>query len=644
MMELGLIAVILVLVLVFIVFKMSGMVRYVPNNRCAVVERLWSSKGSLTGGVIALDGEAGFLPDVLRGGIHFFKPFTYRLWIHPIVTVGANEIGYVFARSGAVLPASQSLASNAVAHDFQDVRAFLQQGGQKGPQRAILRGGVHPLNSAQFVVVCKEQIFALNLDPTEQAMLQSTQALLADIKGFDPVVIDGDKDQIGVVTTLDGPTLGSGELIAPIVGADPADAQTYHHAFQDAEAFLRGGGFRGRQYQPLSEGSYYINRLFATVELRPKTVIKVGHVGVVVSNIGREQPIEANSVNKHGDLVGEGYKGVRARSLSPGKYAFNPYAGYIEEIQTTNIILRFEEGAISTHKLDANLKEIQLITKDAFEPILPLSVVLHIDVQKAAKVVQRFGNLPQLVNETIDPLVASWFKNTAQQRGIIELIQARDEVQKLAMDEMKVKFSAFDIELVDVLIGTPRGEGIERILQQLRDRQIAKEQVDTYRAQKDAADQQRTLNDAQAQAEAQGGITRSKVGIEVAENEGQAKVKRAQQEAQQITVLAEANARAAKLQGEGEGGRLASIGAGEAAAVEAKVKASGGANFQMVTAIMGRMADAIEKGKLPIVPQTLITSGEGAQSGNALVQLLEALLSNQLPKLPQEAVVEAPQA
>ena len=44
----------------------------IPNNRVGIVEKLWSPKGSVTEGrILALDGEAGFQADVLRGGIHF---------------------------------------------------------------------------------------------------------------------------------------------------------------------------------------------------------------------------------------------------------------------------------------------------------------------------------------------------------------------------------------------------------------------------------------------------------------------------------------------------------------------------------------------------------------------------------------------
>ena len=47
-------------------------IRYIPNNRVGIVEKLWSPRGSVPEGrIIALDGEAGFQADVLRGGVHF---------------------------------------------------------------------------------------------------------------------------------------------------------------------------------------------------------------------------------------------------------------------------------------------------------------------------------------------------------------------------------------------------------------------------------------------------------------------------------------------------------------------------------------------------------------------------------------------
>ena len=68
-------------IVVLLLIYAAGIIRYVGNNRVAIVEKLWSGKGSIDGGFIALAGEAGFQPDVLRGGFHFFFPFQYRVHI-----------------------------------------------------------------------------------------------------------------------------------------------------------------------------------------------------------------------------------------------------------------------------------------------------------------------------------------------------------------------------------------------------------------------------------------------------------------------------------------------------------------------------------------------------------------------------------
>ena len=73
------------------------------------------------------------------------------------------------------------------------------------------------------------------------------------------------------------------------------------------EKFLQAGGLRGRQLQTLVEGTYYINRLFATVEMIPKTVIEVGNVGVVVSYTGETGVDLTGDQYKHGELVNEAH-------------------------------------------------------------------------------------------------------------------------------------------------------------------------------------------------------------------------------------------------------------------------------------------------------------------------------------------------
>ncbi|TGT32045.1 flotillin family protein, partial [Mesorhizobium sp. M4B.F.Ca.ET.169.01.1.1] len=52
-----------------ILFWRSGMVRYIPNDRLGILEKLWSFRGSVSDGFIALNREAGYQPEVVRGGL-----------------------------------------------------------------------------------------------------------------------------------------------------------------------------------------------------------------------------------------------------------------------------------------------------------------------------------------------------------------------------------------------------------------------------------------------------------------------------------------------------------------------------------------------------------------------------------------------
>ena len=605
-------------------------VRYIPNDRIGIVEKRWSSKGSIPSGIIALHGEAGYQPQVLRGGVHFLNVFQHKIHVLPLVTITQGRVGYVFARDGRQLDPAQALASNVAATDFQDVIAFMRAGGQRGPQRQILREGTYALNLAQFVVVTQDKVFYLPLNKEEDAVFRRMADVIGERGGFSPVVLKGSDDLVGIVTVHDGPSLGAGDIIAPPVGSDPLDVTTYHNNFQDPEKFLRAGGQRGRQMQVLVEGTYYINRLFATVETIPKTVIEVGHVGVVVSYTGEESADLSGDDYKHGELVAKGCRGVWSEPLLPGKYAFNTYAGKVVTVPTTNIILKWNKNESGSHRYDENLSEVALITKDAFEPTLPLSVVVHIDYRKAPLVIQRFGDVKRLVEQTLDPMVAAYFKNIGQTRTLIQLIQDRANIQKLSSEEMKAKFNHYNLELEEVLIGTPGSsvgdKHIELILTQLRSRQIAEEQVETYSRQEKASVKERELREAEARARAQQLLTQSEIEITVQSNNGKAEYQRAVQQAAQIRTLAEAEADKIKLVAEADAERAARVGIGEAIAIEEQVRAYGGPKFQLTQQVMSRFAEAVQESGVDVVPRVVIGSQSGSGSGSNIMEGLLAML------------------
>jgi uncharacterized membrane protein YqiK len=476
-------------------------------------------------------------------------------------------------------------------------------------------------------VFAGEQSFYLPLNHEDKEMFLRMAKLIAQRHGFVPVVIEGSEDKVAIVTVHDGPSLGTGEIIAPIVGTDPSDAQRFHNNYQDPERFLAAGGRRGRQLQVLVDGTYFLNRLFATVELLPKTIVEVGHVGVVVSYTGEIGTDLSGTEYKHGELVRRGQRGVWNEALLPGKYAFNTYAGKVIMVPTTNFILKWIRNESGLHRFDENLREVSLITKDAFEPSLPLSVVVHIDYRKAPLVIQRFGDIKKLVEQTLDPMVSAYFKNIAQTRTLIQLLQDRAMIQKLAGEEMAEKFSHYNLELEEVLIGTPTGSTedsrIEVILTQLRTRQIAEEQVETYARQEKAAVKERLLREAEARAAQQQKLTESELSIQIQSNQGKADYQRALQQSSQIRALAEAQAE-----------KAARIGVAEAIAIEEQVRAYGGPQFQLTQQVMSRFAEAIQQSRVDVVPKIVIgasgSNANGGASGSVMEALLTMLLSDKL--------------
>ena len=471
-------------------------------------------------------------------------------------------------------------------------------------------------------------IKAINISRQDRNELLTMQQTLEQRNGFTPVIIMGnqveDTDQMCIVTVHDGLPLEQGEIIANDVGPE-------HSNFQDPEKFLELGGRRGKQIRVLTDGTYFINRLFATVEYRPKTVVPIGFVGVVVSFFGKEGVDTTGIDYKHGELVANGCKGVLEKPLMSGKYAFNTDAGKVVLVPTTNIILKWNKSETGAHKYDENLTEVDIITKDAFEPSLPLSVVMHIDYKQAPWVIQRFGDITMLVNQSLDPLVSAYFKDVAQTKTLIELIQERSEIRERAVEEMHEKFQKYNLQLEEVLIGTPKTNAgdimIENILTQLRERQIAEEKKITYQKQQEAAESEKSLREAEATASQQVFLTKSKIQIEVERNSGAALASKAEQEANQITALARANSTKIRLEGEAEASKESNVGLAKAQAIDAQVKAYGGAEYRIIQEIADKLSDAIKNAHVDIVPKTVVNMGGSGENGeNGSGTIIDALL------------------
>jgi uncharacterized membrane protein YqiK len=626
---------------------------YIPQDKIGIVEKFWSTRGSLCEGrIIALNREAGFQADILRGGIHFgYYPWQYRIHRQPLVTVGEGRLAYVYARDGKPLLATQTLGRVVECNSFQDARAFLETGGERGRQRAILREGVFAINTALFVVITEDTVYSGPVLEAEPKKYSGWQEDLLRIDGFSPVVIgpaargnspppppgsifvgpDPNSDQIGVVTVHDGPTIPSGEIIAPEVGGADSNGHNY---FQDPEAFLRLGGRRGKQLQVLTDGTFFINRWFATVDKPPKTVIPIGYVGVIVSYYGKAGQDLTGKSFRYGEQVDPGERGVWKSALPPGKYALNPYALKVELVPTLNFVLRWISGQSEAHQYDTDLSSIALITADGYEPLLPLSLVVHIDYEKASSVIQRFGDVKSLVSQTLDPILTAYFRDVAQSSSMLDLLTKREELQQRATLELGRRFANYDINCVAVLIGRPESLGvagsadpIELLFDQLRARRLAAEQKETYVKQQETARQLRELNEATAAAAKQAELTQTKIEIEVAANRGSAQLAEVEGLAKRDIARAEGESRASELLGRGEAARVSQVGEAEANVNRLKVEAYRDPRLFA----LNLLGEQLSKSTQPLVPERVLLFGQAQENGSASPRieasgLLSALL------------------
>ena len=284
----------------------------VAKDQIGIVNKKWVIFGRNRtlpdGAILALNGEAGWQADTLAPGIHFgLWAWQYSVILAPFTTIDKNQIGIVEARDGRPLSSGRVLARAVECNSFQSARAFLVNGGERGPQISIIPPGAYRINTALFSVAAAE-------------------------------VLEIPDNQVGIVTVKDGAPLPTGEIAGKEVPG--------HRMFQDAETFISAGGHKGLQEQVVLAGRYFINPRFATVEIQPMTQVPIATVGVVIAYVGMEGEDQSGEAFKHGNLVKKGQKGVWVDPLDPGKYPINPYTHKVEIVPTANIVLNWPAGTL----------------------------------------------------------------------------------------------------------------------------------------------------------------------------------------------------------------------------------------------------------------------------------------------------------
>ena len=574
----------LVLLLVFIMFAslFTGAV-LISERQVGVVVKRWGGRGLEPGRLIALGGEAGYQADTLAPGLHFrLWRWQYRILKVPVTVVPQGEIALVLAADGAAIPAERILAKIVDCDNFQDARKFLVNAGEKGRQLGMLTGGTYRINSALFTIITSHT--------AENHGMAAMQLELTRVN----------TDMVGIVTTLDGRPIEAGEIAGQTIAG--------HENFQNAQAFLDGGGSRGLQEQVLLSGTWNLNPWFVQVEQVPMVHIPIGHIGVVISFVGKAHEDVSGLEFKHGDLVNVGHKGVWVTPLYPGKHPLNTRVMKVELVPTTNIVLNWATRT-EAHHYDEKLQSITVRSKDGFAFNLDVSQIIHVGALDAPKVISRVGSMQNLVDHVLQPIVGNYFRNSAQDYTVLDFLSARSQRQVDAADHIRTAIGAYDVQAIDTLIGDINPPA--QLMQTQTDRKIAEEQRKTYETQEAAQKQRQQLVRQTSLADIQQQVVGAEQGVSIAELHANATVKQATGEAEST-----------RLRAIGEAEAIRATGTAKAEAYRAGVEALGTQGYTVM-----QLMQIVGDSNVRIVPDVAVS---GATANPGLVDgLLGVMLRNQ---------------
>lgn len=603
---------------------------------------------------IAFNGEAGYQEELLMPGLRFKLWPLYLIEKHPWVQVPAGEIGVVIAQVGHPLPiGAKSAVYKKEFANFSRVKEFIEKGGQKGVQRPVLPpGSLLPIHPVGFLVITKKQVYGIPIAPeirelggkrgnelTPDAFGLKSEQL--NVVLIEPRLDENNKsiDVVGIVTVNDGDPLSAGDIASRLGGFEDisklestqatsdlllmetilANKNTVHNNYQDFQAFIDNGGRIGLQHDPLLYGMYNLNPFLVNVEIAPMLVIEQGQVAVIKSYVGLPSQDTSGEEFKFGSIVRPGHRGIWREALRTGKYPLNSHCYKAEIVPTAILNLNWAEASSQAHNLDQNLKQIVAKSREGFVFKIDLQVQIHIPDTQASKVISMVGSVRNLVNEVLQAAVGNHFRNKLQSMPAISFIEKRDEIQTAATEYIEAKLKDYNVEtrgvyIQDVVLP-------EELVQVLTQREIANQEIQTYKKKEEAQQQRISTEKAKGTADMQAELAKSSVNVDIKRNE-----------AQQVKIQAEAYQYKREAEGRGDssyvtetgkakGAEIEAVGLARAKAAEELRKAVGEQGTTLVNAI-----DAVMKGDKKIVPEILVAGGNGSMDG--LAATLMKFLSN----------------
>src|ERR1700683_2024593 len=552
-------------ILLAVVYVMMSFRRVGPAEVGLVLKRVSTRK--LSGdNVIAFQGEAGYQADLLLPGMRWKPWLLYEVEKFPWVQIPAGEIGVAIAQVGASLPiGAKSAVYKKSFGNFADLRSFVTSGGQKGVQRPVFPPGtLAPIHPVGFLVVTKSQAYGLPISPELRSRSGNGVRLPPEAFGLRPEQLelvrieptpcgkDGAlMDLVGIVTTYEGDPLPSGDIASRLGGFSDIDKMekdkatdgdvievllgnknNLHNNYQDFQAFVDNGGKIGLQHDPLLYGAYALNPFLVGVEMVGMLVVQQGQVAVIKAYVGLPTQDTSGTDFKFGSLVRPGHRGIWEEPLRTGKYPLNPRCYQAEIVPTSILTLNWADAVSQAHNLDAQLQQIVAKSSEGFVFKIDLQVQIHVPDTNAPRVISMVGTMMTLVNEVLQAAVGNHFRDKLQSMPAVRFIETRQQVKEEAFRHINEQLAQYRVEtrgvyLQDVILP-------EDMVKVLTQREIANQEIETYRKQRSAQDERIAMENAKGTAEMQADLAKSKVGVDIKTNNANARTAEARGEAEFI--------------------------------------------------------------------------------------------------------------
>jgi len=615
------------------------------------------------GQVVARNGQIGVQADILMPGLYWRIPIIWKIHKSPITEILPQEVGIVESIDGRPIPKGRFLGDEIECNHFQDAKMFLDNGGMKGPQVAMLRPGIYRINLYAFKV-------------------------------YKSPVVEVPPEMIGVVIANDGLPLPSGYIVAPrpleVVTPKYPNVKNCQY-FQDGQAFLNSAGHRGPQLDTLQPGRYYINPLLFKVEQYEVAAVPPGYVAVLRSNVGMELekqmgvPIPnvgavgpSSKGRPEGQLVqidqpvhedaetllilDKNMRGIWKEPVAPGKYNINPLAFTPYLVPTSAVTIDWASGfdqraqhttpdiaAISGIKTSSEahdeassdkateffkFSQLRVTSMDGFQLEVDVRMIIRIRPQNAAFIIARFGSVKNLIEQIVHPLIDSSFRNKAGEEKAINFIMSRTELQRSALEKAQAQFEVYHVEAQNLLIAYIKVD--QALLDTQTKREIALQQQAQYQQEALAQEERIEVQSKAANADKQPEVVAAMLSIQIENSKADAKRMlaggerdlnkiTADGEKYRVQAISEADAYRLKQIGDGTSYQIKTI--ADAKAYEQREVGQGVADAYAAQAeIIGPTATAAIKvvnevgvNNVKITPDILISAAGGDQGATSLL-------------------------